>query len=299
MEINLTKESFTTLGDLNFHYLEWAGREPPLLLLHGLASNAHFWDLTVPHLERRFRIVAMDQRGHGSTDKPTKGYDLSTAAKDVARLIRCLSLKRPIIVGHSWGGNVAIQFAADYPDLTSGIVCIDGGFIEPAAAPGATWEQTRLRMAPPDFIALNFTWEELIEQAHTWETATFWGDKLVNFLEANFNVTKDGSVRPNLTRNRHMKILKSIWDQRISEIYHKVSCPVLLIPTWRSQLQNTDGQSSEEWKKASIAKAVDRLARNRLIWMADSIHDVPIQRPGEVADTIIQATEDGFFDIYR
>lgn len=289
---------FINLRDMNFHYLEYDGEGPSLLLLHGLASNAHFWDLVIPYLKGHFRIVAMDQRGHGSTDKPDNGYDLPEVARDIEGLVRFLGLKQPIIVGHSWGGNVAMQVAADYPDLASGLICIDGGFIEPAAVPGATWEQTEIRMAPPDFVALDFTWEQLVERAKTWETAPFWGDKMVDFLRANFVVEETGKVLPRLTRERHMKILRSIWDQRVSELYERISCPVLLIPAVRSKLQAQTGQASEDWKMVSVTKATDHLLRNRVVWMEDSIHDVPIQRPTDVARIIIQASKEGFFDTY-
>ena len=129
-----------------------------------------------------------------------------------------------------------MQVAADYPDIVRGLVCIDGGFIEPSAAPGATWQDTKLRLSPPDFVALDFTWQQLVERAKTWPTAAFWGEKLTDFLRGNFAELETGSVRPKLTLERHLKILRGIWDQKVSELYERVSCPVLLMPARRLQL---------------------------------------------------------------
>ena len=68
---------------------------------------------------------------------------------DLAAFIRALALERPLIVGHSWGGNVALQFATDHPDQVSGLVLVDGGFLEITAIEGMTWERTEEVMAPP------------------------------------------------------------------------------------------------------------------------------------------------------
>ena len=289
-------ENFIDLGDLAFHYLEWGGSGQPLVLLHGLASNAHYWDLAAPYLARHFQTVALDQRGHGASAKPDHGYDFPTVAGDVEDFIRTLGLKRPIIVGHSWGGNVAVQVASDYPTLLAGLVCIDGGLIEPAATPGATWEETEQRLAPPDFVAMNVTWDSFLERARDRGMATYWGDKMVDFLQANFDVLDDGKVRPKLTRERHMQIVRALWDQRVSQLLPRVVCPVLLMPARREQHQDSSGRSFAEERNVRVTGATELLNRHRLVWMEDSIHDVPVQRPQEVANVIIQAADDGFFD---
>ena len=67
-----------------------------------VASNARFWDLTAPHL-REYHLVAVDQRGHGLSSKPDDGYDFSSFSADVAAVIEALGLRRPVVVGHSWG----------------------------------------------------------------------------------------------------------------------------------------------------------------------------------------------------
>src|SRR3712207_6026671 len=85
---------------------DWGGQGPALVLLHGLASTSHIWDLAAPLLAQRARVVAFDQRGHGLSQQPADGYDFATVVADLDAVLQELSIARPILVGHSWGGNV-------------------------------------------------------------------------------------------------------------------------------------------------------------------------------------------------
>ena len=285
---------FAELRGLPFRFWDWGGLGRPGVLLHGLASNARFWDLSAPYLLEHFSVSALDQRGHGLTAKPDEGYDFPTVASDVAAFIRHTGVQRPLLIGHSWGGNVAIQVAADHPDLIAGVVCIDGGFIEPSARPGATLERTMQELAPPDFAQFRMTWEQMLERSRNWGAAQSWGEKRIDFLRANFEVSMDGIVMPRLRRDRHLEIVRAIWDQRVSELYSRIDTPVL----WMPARQAGDDQSSAGWrveKEQAIEKASRLLPRSRVVWMEDSVHDVPVQRPAEVAAVIVEQERAGFF----
>ncbi|MFN8598748.1 MAG: alpha/beta fold hydrolase, partial [Anaerolineae bacterium] len=79
----MSKETYIEANGLRFHALDWGGRGDWLVLLHGLASQAHIWDLVAPQLIDRFRVIAIDQRGHGLSDKPDSGYDFATITRDL------------------------------------------------------------------------------------------------------------------------------------------------------------------------------------------------------------------------
>ncbi|MDA0987954.1 MAG: alpha/beta hydrolase [Chloroflexi bacterium] len=214
---------------LSFHYVDYGGRGRDLLLLHGFASNARFWELAAPYLAENFRVLALDQRGHGASAKPDSGYDFPTVAADVASFVDSLGLNRPILVGHSWGGNVGMQVAADYPGLLAGLVCIDGGTIEPSAAVGATWEETERALTPPDFAAMRLDWEASLERARISGRGAMWGEHLEVFFSANFEIQPDGTVLPRLRREAHMLIVRSLWEQRVSSLYPKIGSLVLIV----------------------------------------------------------------------
>src|SRR5579884_2465458 len=85
----------------------------PLLLLHGLASASRIWDLVAPILAQDRRVIALDQRGHGRSEKPDTGYDFATiVADDVAAAAKLGLGERYAVAGHSWGANVALELAA-------------------------------------------------------------------------------------------------------------------------------------------------------------------------------------------
>ena len=131
---------------------EWPGAGRPYLLVHGLASNARTWDLVAQTLNAQGHyVIAVDQRGHGHSDKPDSGYGFDEVTSDLLLLIEKLELRQPIVAGQSWGGNVVLDFAARYPEALTGLVLVDGGFIE-LSKDGEAWETVAERLKPPHLI---------------------------------------------------------------------------------------------------------------------------------------------------
>ena len=99
-----------------FHYLSWGAERTEraaAVLLHGITSSAQSWVRVGPALADRYRVYALDLRGHGDSVKPAAGaYSLRHTADDAAAFIETLDLERPLLVGHSWGGATAIVLAS-------------------------------------------------------------------------------------------------------------------------------------------------------------------------------------------
>lgn len=146
------RDHFIEAG-IRLHVREWDGDPPPFVLLHGLASNCRTWDMLAGRLAAaRHHVVAVDQRGHGLSDKPDDGYEFAAICADLSRLLHVMGLKRPILVGQSWGGNLVLEFGARYPGLASGLGLVDGGFIDLQARPDATWERLSVELRPPNLL---------------------------------------------------------------------------------------------------------------------------------------------------
>jgi pimeloyl-ACP methyl ester carboxylesterase len=284
--VDPASSAFVTLNGLRFRYLEYPTPDrvegPPVVLLHGLASNARWWVLVAPQLAKRFRVLALDQRGHGESDAPDTGYDFASVTRDLAAFAGEMGLDRPVVVGHSWGGNVALEYAATRPDDVAGIVLVDGGFMEPQARPGATWERAERDLAPPDLTHL--TPEQLIAGAKQWELGGVWSDEVEAALLGNFEVTEGGTIRPHLSRANHMQVVRALWDQRPSQLYERVRCPVLFVLAERAGSGRT--RDFMEMKRQAMARAEASLADCRVLWMQDTIHDIPLHRPSELAQEI-------------
>jgi pimeloyl-ACP methyl ester carboxylesterase len=99
-----------------FRYLTWGveeTRRPDMLLLHGITSSALSWVRAGPALADRYRVYALDMRGHGeSIQSPPGTYSLRQTADDAADLIAALGLENPVVIGHSWGGATAMALAS-------------------------------------------------------------------------------------------------------------------------------------------------------------------------------------------
>src|SRR5688572_6567467 len=130
-------------------YRDWGGSGPPLVLAHGLGSSLHMWDYAAPLLARHFHVVAYDQRGHASSSKPDRGYNLDTMVEDLRGLISGLGLERPVVVGHSWGALIALAYAGEEGSRCPGVGLVDGGVIDIRGIPGLTWETMERDLNPP------------------------------------------------------------------------------------------------------------------------------------------------------
>jgi pimeloyl-ACP methyl ester carboxylesterase len=97
----------------------------------------------------------MDLRGHGESAKPDHGYDFASVSGDVAGVIQAKNLSKPIVAGHSWGGDVALELAVAYPGVPGGLCFVDGGMIEPSTR-YQSLDDAREQMAPPDFTGMEF-----------------------------------------------------------------------------------------------------------------------------------------------
>ena len=102
-------------GEVRLHAVI-GGNGPPLLLIHGWPGTWYYWRLVMPALARDFRVVAIDQRGIGLSDKPEKGYDTGTLAKDMVELMHLLGHDQFAVVGVDTGLLIGYALAADYPD---------------------------------------------------------------------------------------------------------------------------------------------------------------------------------------
>jgi len=117
------------LRQMRFHYLEWGAPEaPPIVLLHGGHQSAHSWDLVSLHLARHFRVLALDQRGHGDSEWARDvSYSNHEMSLDAEAFITALGLQRPIVMGHSMGGRNAMLLTRRNQSLLRALVIVDVG----------------------------------------------------------------------------------------------------------------------------------------------------------------------------
>lgn len=124
---------------------------PPLVFIHGWIGDHRALLPQITHFARTRRVIAVNLRGHGDSDAPEQDYTIDGFADDIAWQCHELGLDRPLIVGHSLGGMIALELAGRYPNLPSGVVMIDSiifpppEFLEPA-------RQLVEQIAGPDYL---------------------------------------------------------------------------------------------------------------------------------------------------
>ena len=116
-------------GGLRFHYLEWGKKDaPPVLLLHGIAQQCHSWDFISLALSDKYRIIALDARGHGDSQWPgDSDYSLEAHQRDLDAVVEALCLKDFVLIGHSMGGRNGYIFTSRRPELVKALVIVDTG----------------------------------------------------------------------------------------------------------------------------------------------------------------------------
>lgn len=269
----------------------------PLVLLHGLSQQRHYWGPVIDRLPGR-RIVTVDQRGHG--DAATEDVDASTdfsidrCAWDVECVLDALDMPEAIVVGHSWGASVALRAAARLPARVRSVVLIDGGLFGPRHLVGGELDPATVReeLRPPPLGML----EPVLWQAISGgDLSPYWSKPIRAALAPTFRTDEAGRVYTRLGMDRHMAVLDGLIDYDPAPDIEAVC-----VPAWVVSCEPRDGVDPPEdpvsaaWQRARREQLAD-LPRTFFVqrW-AGALHDVPLQWPAMVAgllETVVERIE--------
>lgn len=286
------KDTTTCVDGLALGYRRWTPpgqtpTNPPFLLIHGLASASRIWDLVAPELLKLTgaEAVALDQRGHGRSDKPDSGYSNDRIVADDYAVASELKLAKPLVVGHSWGATIALSYAATHIQEVSGVVLVDGGMGNMRGRPGMEdWEIVSKRLAPPEFVGTPR--EQFLDFYRRGPLGAIWNDELAEIALNIVELREDDTVAPRLSRANHMQILRALWETDNMALARQVSCPVLMISAQSSPTD--DWALSKREGAAQMQAALTLSPKIEFVEMADTIHDIPLQRPALLAQMIVR-----------
>lgn len=218
-------DRFVQLDAIRLHYLDHGGPGPTLLLMPGLTANAHVFDgLVGAGLGRGVRLLVLDLRGRGLSDKPTSGYGLAEHADDVIGLLDRLGLEQVILGGHSYGGLLGLYLAAHHPQRVSRLVVMD------AAA----------RMHPETRRLIQPAIDRLGKPVDSWDTYLaavklmpffdqWWDPQIESYFRADVEPLPDGRVvsrsRPEAMQEAVEHVLAEPWE----EMLPRIAQPTLLL----------------------------------------------------------------------
>lgn len=153
---------FLTRNGVQLGYTEAGRGGPPIVFIHGMSCDSSDFAPQMEHFRQRHRVVALDLRGHGASDAPEGDYSMAALADDVLWLCDELGVYKPVLVGHSMGGVIALEIAARRPEAATAIALLDSPILIPppvaeALAPfGAALRSPAYRDALVGFMASNF-----------------------------------------------------------------------------------------------------------------------------------------------
>lgn len=211
-----------------------------IIFLHYSSGNLMSWDAMVWYFQDRYRVITMDLRGHGRSDKPLKGYSLEEMAEDVIAVMDNLKVDRAHIVGSSLGGEVAAVLAANYTDRIvsivvegapqnyfgeNGVYDISEGEVEEKKE-----ELRKNRESRPVLIFKSR--DELIEtikeqiQSYGWQ----WNSIVEKYVDYDITKTETGEYITGCPKYVIDEYVEYYWDIKFGDYYKKIQCPVLFIP---------------------------------------------------------------------
>jgi pimeloyl-ACP methyl ester carboxylesterase len=151
---------YAARNGLKLYYEREGSGAPPLLFVHGWCCDHTFFEPQFEHFRSSHTVIAMDLRGCGRSDRPEAGYDIPTLADDVAWLVDAIGISRPIVVGHSLGGMIAIELAAKHPSVPLAIIADDPGPIDPLPETRRIFEDFARDLDGPEGEAARRAWVE-------------------------------------------------------------------------------------------------------------------------------------------
>lgn len=218
-------EHFRHINNIVLHYLDHKGKGPTILLLPGLTANANEFDgLIKAGLSPRFRVLALDLRGRGQTEKPATGYTMADHAADVLGLLELLGLQQVIMGGHSFGALLTLYIAAHYPERIRKMIIIDG----------AAKLHPRVReLIQPSLNRMGrvfASWDEYINTIkqnpafHGW-----WDPTIESYYRADVQTNADGTVQSRLYREGILEATDKALEEPYDEYVSRIDKPAILL----------------------------------------------------------------------
>jgi pimeloyl-ACP methyl ester carboxylesterase len=265
-----------SVGDLSLRYLDFGGGGRPLLFLHATGFHAHVW---VPYA-RRFavgrRVLCLDQRGHGESDKPRTGYRWEAFGHDLVGFLDALDLRDVDAVGHSMGGTVIAAAASFGTRRLARAVLLDPVLIPGAPLPEPAWES----MLSAGARRRREVWgsrDEMFAALRTKATFATWEEEFVRlYVDHGVADRPDGQVELRCPRDVEATIFALGVLSDSFAFLEGLAVPTLLVR----------GADSPSLPAASGTEAMRRLPDGRLLSVDGAGHFVPQERPGAVMDAI-------------
>lgn len=237
---------YVVVNGARLAYHEWPGRGPTLLCIHGITANCHAWDCWAEQLAPAYRVIALDLRGRGASDKPPVypvevHRDPYCYPRDLDKVLDALGLEAVSYIGHSLGAIIGVLFAATYPDRVRKLVLVDGGHdLRPDVTDAIRPALDRLGVTFPslgDYLSRMQALPFLTEQ---------WNHYLDRYFRYDAEVLPDGTARSRVSRPVVEADAETLLQLSLSLYHPKIAAPTLILQAPAGLLTDTDAIMSRE-----------------------------------------------------
>lgn len=219
------KSRIVETNGIKLHYLDYEGNEPTIILTHGLTANAHAFDgLIKEGLSPKFRVISVDLRGRGLSDKPETGYTMKDHAADILGLMDALGLEKAIIGGHSFGALLTFYMANHHAERIEKMLILDAAAqLHPKTKEMLGSALSRLGQTFPSF-------DGYLQKIKSSPYMVYWEDTMESYYRADVQENADGSVTPRSTvANITEAIMKGSFGEPWLDYIKNCTLPAILI----------------------------------------------------------------------
>jgi len=216
---------------------EWPGEGRTLLALHGMTAHGRCFDLLASALSPPHRLLALDLRGRGLSDKPPEGYSPAHHLRDILSVMDHLELPSAVIMGHSLGAYLALAFAAAHPERTQGLILLDGG----AQLSAEQWAKVALAIRPSmERLGLTFpSVEAYLEHARASPLLRPWNKAMETYFRYECETVEKG-VRSRMRPETAQEEAANLVSADFSAYPSRVRAPVLILRAAKGMLSDDD-----------------------------------------------------------
>jgi 2-succinyl-6-hydroxy-2,4-cyclohexadiene-1-carboxylate synthase len=242
-----------------------------IIFLHFSGANSMMWQPALPHFRDQYRLILVDLRGHGKSDRPDTGYHIDDMARDVVGVMQHLELERAHIVGSSLGAEVGLSLAANHPEKVISLIC--EGAVVSESGPYSTWESSEaefeehvarqletMRGSPeatfPSVDALVDHRRELFEK-YGW-----WNEDVEAVERYAAHKVDEGKYVKGFSNRAMASYMQHYFHNRFEDYYARVTCPLLVLL----------GEDEDEREKVLLEELVGLAAKAEIVQLDGWVH---------------------------
>jgi pimeloyl-ACP methyl ester carboxylesterase len=266
------KDLRINVGSIELQVREYEREGDAVIFLHFGGANLVMWQGVVPYFQDEYRLILVDLRGHGKSDKPQTGYHIDEMARDVAGVMVSSKIERAHIVGSSLGAEIGLSMAANDPEKVISLVC--EGALYSEYGPYGVWEgseaefkahvartlEKRRNTAEPVFASV----DALVDESRqVFEKYSWWNERVEALKRYDAYEIDEGKYTSSWRKQAGLDYLERYFEYRFEDYYRRVRCPVLMLP---------DEEDAQDERIKTVMKKLSELAKAEIVALPGWVH---------------------------